>query len=187
MLLESNMLQMPTPSNQTYEALYNIFWNKNSDALSDQTSYPMLDGASANILEHKADLMALRRVPAEDRLTKILRIYFPLFFSARKPGMNGRVIYISERKIDIFVNGIIIFLAAAFLFGAICTLYYVQGVRMTLGLVTGYTMAFAMSIGLLTNARRAEIFGFCAAYAAVLVVFVSGNLGNGKNCCGAQT
>jgi hypothetical protein len=30
----------------------------------------------------------------------------------------------------------------------------------------------------LTNARRAEIFGSTAAYAAVLVVFVSSNLGN---------
>jgi len=35
---------------------------------------------------------------------------------------------------------------------------------------------FAAVIGHLTNARRAEIFGPTAAYAAVLVVFVSGNL-----------
>ena len=50
-----------------------------------------------------------------------------------------------------------------------------------LGLIAGYTVAFAMTIGLVTNARRAEIFGACAAYAAVLVVFVSGNLANERS------
>jgi len=40
--------------------------------------------------------------------------------------------------------------------------------------VHGYLWA---AIGLLTNARRAKLFGSTAAYAAVLVVFVSGNLG----------
>lgn len=34
-----------------------------------------------------------------------------------------------------------------------------------------------MIIGLLTNARRAELFASTAAYTAVLVVYVSANLG----------
>ena len=74
-----------------------------------------------------------------------------------------------------------ILLAAAFLFGAIYTLFYVQRNQVKLGLIAGYTVAFAMAIGLVTNAKRAEIFGACAAYAAVLVVFVSGDLANGKS------
>jgi hypothetical protein len=53
-----------------------------------------------------------------------------------------------------------------------------------LGLLTVFTLLFAGSIGLLTNARRAEVFAATAAYAAVLVVFVSGDLGerNGGQC-----
>jgi len=36
---------------------------------------------------------------------------------------------------------------------------------------------FATCVGWLTNARRDQIFAATAAYAAVLVVFVSGTLG----------
>ena len=49
-----------------------------------------------------------------------------------------------------------------------------------LGIIAGYTTMFATCVGLLTNARRSEVFAACAAYAAVLVVFVSGNLGSGS-------
>jgi hypothetical protein len=37
-----------------------------------------------------------------------------------------------------------------------------------------------MSVALCTNARKAEVFAATAAYAAVLVVFVSGDLGGTK-------
>ena len=46
-------------------------------------------------------------------------------------------------------------------------------------MVALFTALFAGVVGMLTNARRAEIFGSTAAYAAVLVVFVSGGLGAG--------
>lgn len=68
-------------------------------------------------------------------------------------------------------------LAAILLFGAVCNLYYVTSEEKRLGLIAGYTAAFAAFVGLMTNARKSEVFAACAAYAAVLVVFVSGNLG----------
>ena len=60
-------------------------------------------------------------------------------------------------------------------------LYSTPGSRpgMKLGLIALFTVLFAAVIPLVTNARRAEVFAACAAYAAVLVVFVSGNLGGG--------
>jgi hypothetical protein len=183
MLLKSRILAMSTPSNQVYKALYNTFWNKRSASAFDQTLVPMLKGASAGIFENKADLVALRPAPSQDRLTKILQKYLAFFFLSQETSANGRVGYVSEQKIDAFVGVVNVLLAAAFLFGAMYNLYYVRDERKTLGLVTGYTTAFAMTMWLLTNARRAEVFGACAAYAAVLVVFVSGNLGNGKECC----
>jgi hypothetical protein len=77
-------------------------------------------------------------------------------------------------------------IAAAFLFGAIYNLYYVKRDQVKLALIAGYTTAFALSIGLVTKAKRSEIFAACAAYAAVLVVFVSGNLNSkGANPTGA--
>jgi hypothetical protein len=49
--------------------------------------------------------------------------------------------------------------------------------KIRLGMVALFTAFFAVLVGLLTNARRAEIFASTAAYAAVLVVYVSGSLG----------
>lgn len=70
-----------------------------------------------------------------------------------------------------------VILVAALLFGAICNLYYVTNEEKRLGLIAGYTATFAICVGLMTRARKVEVFASCAAYAAVLVVFVSGNLG----------
>ena len=84
--------------------------------------------------------------------------------------------YISEARLHAVVAIINVLAAAALLFGAIYNLYYVKSDQVKLGLITVYTVAFAICVGLLTNARRPEVFGACAAYAAVLVVFVSGGL-----------
>lgn len=69
-------------------------------------------------------------------------------------------------------------IAAILLIGAITSLYFVTNSGAKLGMISGFTVLFAIGVGLLTNAKRSEIFAATAAYAAVLVVFVSGNLGN---------
>jgi hypothetical protein len=94
---------------------------------------------------------------------------------------GSRLVYASEHRIHLFVVAVNICLAAVMLFGAIFNLYFVRNDQKRLGLIAGYTIAFAVCVGLLSNARRSEIFGACAAYAAVLVVFVSGNLGEIQN------
>lgn len=73
------------------------------------------------------------------------------------------------------------------LFGAIFNLFYVTNEERRLGLIAGYTVAFALCVGLLTNARRSEIFAACAAYSAVLVVFVSGSFGTAGRVSGTTT
>ncbi len=72
---------------------------------------------------------------------------------------------------------------------AIVSLYFVSNPLVKLGLVVAYTALFTLTVPLLTNARRAEIYGAAAAYAAVLVVFISGNLGQhlGSACNGLTT
>lgn len=69
-------------------------------------------------------------------------------------------------------------IAAILLIGAIITLYHVKSHQAQLGLIGAFTVLFAGSVGLLTTAKRAEIFASTAAYAAVLVVFVSGGIGD---------
>jgi uncharacterized PurR-regulated membrane protein YhhQ (DUF165 family) len=85
--------------------------------------------------------------------------------------------YYSERRLHVCVAMIYIVLAALLLFGAMFNLYCVESNTKRLGIIAAYTAVFALCVGFLTNARRAEIFGACAAYAAVLVVFISEGIG----------
>jgi predicted hotdog family 3-hydroxylacyl-ACP dehydratase len=73
-----------------------------------------------------------------------------------------------------------IFVASILIIGAIVGLYELrtQPDAVRLGTIAVFMVLFAISLGLLTNARRVEIFAATAAYAAVLVVFVSGDLGS---------
>ena len=75
-----------------------------------------------------------------------------------------------------FINAL---LAAALLFGAIYNLFYITNPKSRLGLIAGYMTAFALYLATFTTAKRSEIFGASATYAAVLVVFVSGGLRDG--------
>jgi hypothetical protein len=78
-------------------------------------------------------------------------------------------------------------LATIFLIGAIVGLYWVHNPNAKLGMLSGLTVAFAGSLALFTNARRQDVFAATAAYAAVLVVFVSGNLATSSPATSAQT
>ncbi|KAE9364413.1 hypothetical protein N431DRAFT_519815 [Stipitochalara longipes BDJ] len=78
--------------------------------------------------------------------------------------------------------GILSMLLAAIMFTvSIVSLYLVTNNTTRLGLICAFTVLLAAILQLLTNASRTELFACTAAYAAVLVVFVSGNLGS--TCC----
>jgi hypothetical protein len=167
------MLQLARPSDQAHKAFDGYFNNRHKSP-----AYPKLAGSDAELYHsiHKDDLVALVRRTDEDRLTIWLREKFPKLFM-RHHVRNGPVGSLSDYRVGLVAGAINVIVAAGILFGAIYNLYYVQSDQIKLGLIAGYTVAFAICIGLLTNARRSEVFGACAAYAAVLVVFVSGHLG----------
>ena len=51
--------------------------------------------------------------------------------------------------------------------------------QLRIGIVTLFTFLFATFVALLTSAKRSEVFAATAAYAAVLVVYVSSGVGSG--------
>jgi hypothetical protein len=53
--------------------------------------------------------------------------------------------------------------AALFLVGPITGLYFVVSDASKLGMLAAFTALFALSVGLMTNAKRAEIFASTAA------------------------
>jgi hypothetical protein len=87
----------------------------------------------------------------------------------------------SEHSLARFVAIISPVLSVVLLFGSITSLYFVHNPYVLLGMLGGWTVLFATCVGWLTNARRDQIFAATAAYAAVLVVFVSGTLGGAPN------
>jgi tetraacyldisaccharide-1-P 4'-kinase len=49
---------------------------------------------------------------------------------------------------------------------------------LNIALLVGFSLVFSASMGLLTKAKRAELFAATAAYCAVLVVFIGNFTGN---------
>ena len=68
------------------------------------------------------------------------------------------------KKVKRSVNIMSMVLAAIILIITIVTLYLVTNNNVRLGLICAFTVAFSLSVHLLTNARRAELFAATAAY-----------------------
>ncbi len=81
--------------------------------------------------------------------------------------------YINEGHVTWVAAIVSTVIAAILLLGAIILLRLVKEENAQLGFVAMFMILFAISVSLLTNARRAEMFASTAAYAAVLVVFIS--------------
>jgi hypothetical protein len=125
------------------------------------------------------DLVALRKPTDEDLLSRLLQDHWAFQKRNTLDPLDRTTVY--KRQYVAWTAAAISMLSAAvLLIVAIASLYNVESVNAKLGMVAAYTVLFALSIALLTNARRGEIYSAAAAYAAVLVVFISGNLGSSQ-------
>lgn len=77
--------------------------------------------------------------------------------------------YFKEKSITILVAIVSTMLSAVLLTGAILSLNYVSSAQARLGMIAGFTILFAASIGILTSARRPEIFAATAAYDSLIL------------------
>lgn len=68
-----------------------------------------------------------------------------------------------EASIARTVSVVTVMVAAVFLIGTMVGFYFVQSAAVKLVMIAGFTTAFAGSLGLITNARRVEIFAATAA------------------------
>ncbi|KAF4621892.1 hypothetical protein G7Y89_g14453 [Cudoniella acicularis] len=174
-----DLLNATPPSPSTVKALRNWFFNNTSGRKTENEETPQLWGASVGTYDDIHDLVALRVPADQDRLSTFIQNNLGVLFQTR--ASDGHTTYISERSVSHFVAILSTVLAAIMLFGAIISLYIVKNQQALLGMLSGWTVLFAACVGLLTNAKRDQIFGATAAYAAVLVVFVSGNLGGASS------
>lgn len=95
--------------------------------------------------------------------------------SASQVHVDPRVVYLYTRRLDLAVELFYALLSIGLLLGAILSLYFVENDLWRIGIIVLFTLLFAACAVFLADGRRLAVFGACAAYAAVLVVFVSGN------------
>ena len=88
--------------------------------------------------------------------------------------------YISRSRVEFFVGLIITSLIFVLLVVPVVVMYKMTSVSRSqdsvftaIGVLIIFTLLFSAAMGLLTVAKRHEIFAASAAYCAVLVVFIS--------------
>lgn len=166
LVLRSQVLKLQRPGDRVFGVFSKWFSTRN----------PFV-GYGKLLLEEQNDFVALGVIEEQDRLSKIIHDFGGKFLPGRWDTSSKEVKYYSEGMVHKVIAGISIVMAALLLEGAIVALYLVTNPRIRLGLIALFMVLFALGIGLLSNAKRSEMFAATAAYAAILVVFVSGNLG----------
>ncbi|KAJ9636711.1 hypothetical protein H2199_007705 [Coniosporium tulheliwenetii] len=167
---QSDVLALPRPQRRPLKQMRRLFKNLG------QT--PMIVGYMEDHLEDGSDLSVLAPPMERDRLTALLEGRFSWVLTLFKSSSDEDVDYVSHETVTTIVATFSIIVAALFLIGAILVLYLVTNPGWRLFILCMFTVGFAACLGALTNARRQDIFAAVAAYAAVLVVFVSGDLAN---------
>ncbi|KAK4634276.1 hypothetical protein CLAFUW4_01010 [Fulvia fulva] len=100
----------------------------------------------------------------------------------REKTSSGWVRYYAPARVDKLVNIIITIVIFILLVHPVIIMYEVtemgaqQSALDAIGVLVVFTLIFGMAVSSLTTAKRHELFGASAAYAAVLVVFI-GNFG----------
>ncbi|KAH6694285.1 hypothetical protein BKA61DRAFT_499160 [Leptodontidium sp. MPI-SDFR-AT-0119] len=143
-----------------------------------RTREPLRDtGHHRHLLNDEDDFCCANASEAPDRLTGLIQRHLGYYIRQHKPipqsWGEGHLYYYPAERIAWIVAILSVLILTILLIVAIVVLYFVKPKGARLGIVAGFTVMFAASVGLLTNARKAEIFGSTAAYSAVLVVFVS--------------
>lgn len=159
---------------------------------------PTLGGCGVRLLDDRMDLAALNPALSQDILSTFLRQHWIfrsnkfLSVAAIEDGISQmlithepsrvhnleRIRHFEERSLSLAVNTSSTITAAVLLIGPILAFYFVTSAHARLAMVILFIVLFAVGLAVTTGASRDGVFAATAAYTALLVVFVSGNLGN---------
>ncbi|KAK3325064.1 hypothetical protein B0H66DRAFT_599251 [Apodospora peruviana] len=168
LLLQSQIANICRPDRRVLDAMRTCLFRP--------TPFKYLGGKASRFLESEKDLVALKSSPDSDYLSRFLRRYWVQSRELAPDMHGGQIARFEESAIAKTANIVTVLVAAIFLIGSILAFHYARGDALKLSMIAAFTIGFSASIGLITNARRAEVFAATAAYAAVLVVFVSSDL-----------
>jgi hypothetical protein len=160
LLRRSHILALPQPSSQTLTAFLNFF----------RTKKPFF-GPSYSLFSSSApssSVLTINPNPDPDRLTTLIEHYFGYYLSVPNPDQPPsweKLYYFPGKRVANIVAFLSISIAALLLIGAILALYFIPSSQMgkRVGVIGVFTTVFAVAVGLLTNAKRGEVFGITAA------------------------
>ncbi|KAJ2987250.1 hypothetical protein NUW58_g4612 [Xylaria curta] len=152
LLLQSQVAQLHRPNKRVLDTLRH--WFKKPE--------PMLGGEAKKYLDDENDLVALKTSIEHDYLSQFLRRHWTINTESTRDG-RAKIGRFNERAISITMSAITIAVAAFLLIGSITGFYFVESDVVKLVLIATFTSLFALSLVLITNARRAEIFAATAA------------------------
>ena len=193
-MLQRDIAMLESPSPRVLAALRE--WLHGPSRASNRSS--KLDGRDKDMFSVGSDLVALRPPADTDPLSKLLRNHWPFPSEVRmslvpfaifvltdstqrlSPHEWDRFRHFKDRRLSWVVTSLSIAIATFLLVVPIIVLYFVTNPNARLALTITFIIAFAIGLSATTSANRDAIFAATAAYSAVLVVFVSGDLANAK-------
>ncbi|KAJ4291769.1 hypothetical protein N0V90_009664 [Kalmusia sp. IMI 367209] len=169
----SQVLHLEPPAERTVEALERYIsspeLHKNQEWWGHRLKYTLRSKARPRTFP---DLVSLYTPAENDYLSKFVDKFLYPFFTTL--GSTKEAKYVNEQKLQRFVTFAGTVFAIGFLIAAMWVLWRLHNHMIAkLATVTGFVVAFAGWLGFLTTAQRKDVIAATAAYAAVLVVFIS--------------
>ncbi|KAF2184621.1 hypothetical protein K469DRAFT_708806 [Zopfia rhizophila CBS 207.26] len=175
-LIEAHQIGMLSKPSATALKTSQLYFDTEEDG-------KILVGYDATMLQDPEDLVALIPSPDDDRLSRLLRSVCGRCLQDRKrtaPQLHSDIYYFPAHRVQILSYSVSAIFCAVLLVGAMACLGAINQAswQLRIGMVALFTFLFATFVALLTNAKRSEVFAATAAYAAVLVVYVSAGVGS---------
>ncbi|KAF2877428.1 hypothetical protein BDV95DRAFT_146952 [Massariosphaeria phaeospora] len=169
------------PSHRDYRSLRRWFWNEK----------PLCSSREEAFIKRKEDLVTLRHGRewagfdglVEEIVSKMptcwLKRYIFTTPALRAKTSDTHIFYCSASRIEALVNLLITLIIFVLLVLPVVAMYKLTAIGDrnntfdAIGILVVFTLLFSVAMGVLTRAKRHELFAAGAGYAAVLVVFIS--------------
>ena len=129
--------------------------------------------------KYSQDTISLTASPNRDTFSRFLAVRFGWIFLSSKEkqeALRTGLAVFSDDRVHKTTRVVTVVLASILPVLSIVILYYVRPTNIRIGLIIVFSTLFSAVVALVSDARNVEVMAATAAYAAVLVVFVSGNL-----------
>ena len=162
------------PPKHTLETMRKVLkWNVDLRSSISEIDVEYLD------LKNSPDIISLTPGPNREAFSRFLisKLSWVLLSSeARQEQRQTGFTILSDNRVRRTTRVVAVVLASILPVLSIVILYYVHSTNIRIGLIVVFSTLFSAVVALVSDARNVEVMAGTAAYAAVLVVFVSGNL-----------